>query len=88
MSDPNGAALAHLKTIIAMTMNCAEKALADSDGVHSIPGWDSLNQLRLAISIEAAFNIELSGVEMAEFTTVAQVGRVLARKLRDRNMGP
>jgi acyl carrier protein len=53
--------------------------LNDSLGAGSIPGWDSLGTMKLALAIEERFGIHLELADIAELNTLADLRSTLSR---------
>ncbi len=52
----------------------------DETSIMSLSQFDSMNHMIFITELEAAFQVELSGDEIAEMATIADIKRVLVSK--------
>ena len=45
-----------------------------------VPGWDSLNHIRLILSVQKAFNIKLSAIEVGDLENLGALVRLIVSK--------
>lgn len=66
-----------LATVIADVMEIDEGSVHEDLHMDHVPSWDSLNHLRLMVTLGDAFGLYLSPARMAEMTSVPAILRVL-----------
>jgi acyl carrier protein len=66
-----------LADILKISIEDSKNNLAMSD----VANWDSLTHMNLIVTIEEAFNIELTGDEIAEMTTFDQIREVIQKHI-------
>lgn len=70
----------------ALLQACAEifeTDVADLDAFSSqetVPGWDSLNMVRLVTELEEVFGVQFDLMEVAEFKSIGAIRDLLASK--------
>ena len=63
--------------IMADVLKMAETDITDNLTIDDLEAWDSLKHMDLVVSIEQAFNIELTLDEIIIMTSVVAIKRVL-----------
>jgi len=69
-----------LERIFASVFSIPEIMVNDSLELRNISSWDSMSHMMLIARVEEAFSIELTGDEIADFRTVADVREALNRR--------
>ena len=59
------------------------RALRLDEHPSALEGWDSLAALRLVVSLEAAFGVELPAAEVAKAPNLAAIAEIVASRLAD-----
>lgn len=54
--------------------------LDESSTQETVPGWDSLNMVRLVAELEAQFGVQFDLMEVAEFKSIGAIKDLLAAK--------
>ena len=71
-----------VEQIFAEVFSIPENKVQDSLELHQIAAWDSMAHMTLIVRIEEVFKIELTGDEIADVKSVADVRKALrARNL-------
>lgn len=70
-----------LEQILRKTLSLpAETPVADADAPGSLPGWDSLAQVRLLAAVEEAFRVRLDVRDLSRARTLGELKAVLREK--------
>lgn len=72
--------MAQLKSLMAEVLTISVDEVVDDLSMSGSDIWDSLRHMELVISIEETFEVELSGDEIVEMTSVAAIRSVLSAK--------
>lgn len=72
--------MSQLKTLMADVLTIPEDEVVDGLSMSGSDIWDSLRHMELIISIEETFEIELTGDEIVEMTSVASIRSVLSTR--------
>ena len=72
--------MAQLKTLMADVFRIPEDQVVEEFSMSGSDIWDSLRHMELIISIEETFEIELSGDDIVEMTSVASIRSILSAK--------
>ncbi len=70
--------MARLKTLMAEVLAISEDEIVDDLSMFGSDAWDSLRHMELVIAIEETFEIELTGDDIVEMTSVASIRSVLS----------
>ena len=73
------------KSLIAEVLGQEETSIADDDSIHSLAAWDSINHLRLVLSIEQRVDKQLQPAEFLTLTSVSGVADCLKINLEGRS---
>ena len=73
----NARAMTKLNRIISETLQISEDQITPELTIHDMPTWNSLSHIELIVSIEGAFEIELSADDIVAMTSVERIQRVL-----------
>lgn len=65
------------RALVAKTLNLPD--VAESDGIGTLPAWDSLGHMHIILALEGEVGAQLSAGEIAGLRTVADVAQVLSR---------
>ncbi|NLX05314.1 MAG: acyl carrier protein [Phycisphaerae bacterium] len=66
-----------LEEIFRGVLNREDIALTDETTAADVPGWDSVAQINLMVSIEQSFGVQFTGNQLAEFRNVGELRRFL-----------
>ena len=64
-----------IRKMIAEILKVDEKEITEDTAIGDIPGWDSLNQLRILSAVESEFNIQFTPdvlMEMEDFSDIVR----------------
>lgn len=67
-----------LDDLLLKTLKLSDPARLDGLRLGDIPTWDSLSHMELILAIESAYNLRLSGDEIADLTSVAAIRQLIA----------
>lgn len=70
--------MTQLKTLMAEVLTISENEIVDDLRMSDTDIWDSLRHMELVIAIEETFEIELTGDDIVEMTSVASIRSVLS----------
>lgn len=62
---------------IAKLLKIPADRITDEASMKTIPEWDSLKHMELIVGLEQHYDIELTGDEIAEMTSVDAIKKVL-----------
>lgn len=66
-----------LEVVVAETFHVSKDSIKDELALQNIPAWDSMTHIVLIMRIEEAWNIQLSGDEIADMKTVGDARRMI-----------
>ena len=66
-----------LEVVFAETFHIPKDSIKDDLALQNIPAWDSMLHIVLIMRIEEAWNIQLSGDEIADMKTVGDARRMI-----------
>jgi acyl carrier protein len=69
-----------LNRIISDALQISEDQITPEMAIHDMPTWNSLSHIELIVSIESAFEIELSADDIVAMTSVEHIQRVLRER--------
>ncbi len=69
-----------IQVVFSSVFDACPPVVRDDDGMHSIPGWDSVGQLNLIMAFESEFSVEFEIADIENLTTVGAIRRTLAEK--------
>ncbi len=69
-----------LKTILKESFNASESSLKDDTRLMALDEWDSLSHMFFITKLEEAYGIELTGDEIADMQTIADIKKVITSK--------
>lgn len=72
--------MAQLRKLMAEVLTIPEDEVVDDLSMSGSDVWDSLRHMELIVSIEETFEIELTGDEIVDMTSVAAIRSVLSAK--------
>ena len=67
-----------LDPILLRTLKLSDPAQLDGLRLGDIPTWDSLSHMELILAIETAYDLRLTGDEIADLTSVAAIRQMIA----------
>ncbi|MEA3642769.1 MAG: acyl carrier protein [Lamprobacter sp.] len=70
-----------LDPILLRTFKLSDPVQLDGLRLGDIPTWDSLSHMELILAIESAYDLRLTGDEIADLTSVAAIRALLANKV-------
>jgi acyl carrier protein len=76
-----------LKQVILRALQLQDFDIDVSMAPSDIPGWDSLNHVRVIDAIENEFGLRFRGLEILRFRDVADLASLIERKLAQRSSG-
>ena len=71
-----------VKEIVADVLRCDIHSLADSSGILTQFGWDSLAHIEIITSIEDAFHIKVDDADIGNILTIEAISAYIESKLR------
>jgi acyl carrier protein len=69
--------------IAAKTLECSKKKLNGDSNRETVPSWDSLQHMKLLLSVENAFNIRFSPEEISKIENLADLINAVQRTGND-----
>lgn len=72
--------MAQLRQLMAEVLAIPEAEVVPELSMAGSDAWDSLRHMELVISVEETFEIELTGDEIVDMTSVAAIRSVLSGK--------
>lgn len=63
----------------AQVLEVPPETLNENSDNSSVPSWDSLRSLMLAMMVEERFGVALSGEEMQSFVSVKRIAEIMSR---------
>jgi acyl carrier protein len=69
-----------LERIFAEVFSIREEMVNDTLELRDIPSWDSMSHMMLITRLEAAFAVEFTGDEIADFRSVKDIREALNRR--------
>ena len=72
--------MAQLRKLMAEVLTIPEDEVVDDLSMSGSDVWDSLRHMELIVSIEETFEIELTGDDIVDMTSVAAIRSVLSAK--------
>ena len=79
--DPNFTNREKLKGLIKKILRVPDAEAFSSGGLGITPGWDSLSQIEIIITVESEFGVSFSSAEISEVTQYSLLEKVVLRKL-------
>jgi|SaaInlStandDraft_6_1057023.scaffolds.fasta_scaffold93687_2 acyl carrier protein len=76
--------LQKLTEVFQVLFNDSTLILRDDLTASNVPNWDSFNHLNLVLSIEKAFGIRFSNMEVAGMQNVGDLKKILSGKLSEK----
>jgi acyl carrier protein len=73
-----------LRALILSELHLADGALNDDTTAAQVPGWDSLNHVRILSAIEKAYGIRFRSLEVIRLKTVGDLQQLIDRKTTER----
>lgn len=67
------------KTAFCTTLNWNQDAIQIDDALETLPDWDSVNQLRVLMALEAALGIKLPVKQYVNCRSITEVTELVAR---------
>lgn len=71
-----------LKQVILAELGIDDFAIADETVASEVPGWDSLNHVRVISAVEDAFHVRFKTAEIVRLKNVGQLQALLDGKVR------
>ncbi len=65
------------KDILARALDIESEGIAADDDMNSLEKWDSLAHMRLILSLEEAYNIEVDADHIVDLVSVQAIGQYL-----------
>ncbi|MBF0105607.1 MAG: acyl carrier protein [Deltaproteobacteria bacterium] len=72
------------KTILT-TLKIDEFVITEAMTAGEIPGWDSLNHIKVIHSIEREYNISFRGMELIRMKNLGDLQRLVDNKLKEKS---
>ncbi len=69
-----------LKKTILKTLNLDKCAMTDEMRADEVPGWDSLNHVKVILAVEKEFNIHLKGIEILRLKNIGELQKLVDSK--------
>jgi acyl carrier protein len=70
-----------LKTVILRTLNLDDFDFQDSTVARQVPGWDSLNHVRIIAAVEEEFGVRFRSLEVIRLRNLGDLQALVDRKL-------
>ena len=74
-----------LINIITTSFGAEQTALTDETRLISLPGWDSMSHMYFITQLEESYSIELTGDEIADMKTIADIKKLILLKGKEIN---
>ncbi len=74
-----------LKSIILKTLAVKDFPMQDETRADEVPGWDSLNHVRVIVAVEKEFNVKLKGLEILRLKNIGELQKLVDSKLTNTN---
>ena len=68
-----------LQQLVADTFGVAPESVTDDAGYGRLPGWDSINHVKLIFALEDAFAVSIPDEEIPDLTSMTAIRECLAR---------
>ena len=72
--------MTELSSLVADALELSPHEVVDALSMATCTAWDSLGHLSLIVSIESAFDVDLTGDEIAGMTSVGAIKDVLSTR--------
>ncbi len=69
-----------LKRILSEVLDLPPERIREDAAMENTPGWDSLAQINIILSLEQSFGVSIDPAQAATMTNVAAIRRVLAEQ--------
>jgi acyl carrier protein len=69
-----------LRKVILRELELDDFAIEDSTTANMVPGWDSLNHVRIIAAIEAEYGVRFRTVEVLRLRNVGDIQTLLEKK--------
>ncbi|OGR87670.1 MAG: hypothetical protein A3A86_04780 [Elusimicrobia bacterium RIFCSPLOWO2_01_FULL_60_11] len=69
-----------LKKSILKTLELEDWDIRDETTADQIPGWDSLNHVRVIMDVEKAYSVRLKGLEILKLKNIGELQRLVDSK--------
>lgn len=66
--------------LMAEVLKLPESSISEGTTMQATPEWDSLKHMELILAIERHYEIELTGDEIAEMTSVKAINHILEQR--------
>ncbi|OGR83712.1 MAG: hypothetical protein A2901_07265 [Elusimicrobia bacterium RIFCSPLOWO2_01_FULL_54_10] len=70
-----------LKNTILKTLALEDCRIDDDMTADQVPGWDSLNHVRVILAVEKEYSIRLKGLEILKLKTIGELQKLVDSKL-------
>ncbi|MBK1703372.1 acyl carrier protein [Halochromatium glycolicum] len=70
-----------LDPILLRTLKLSDPAQLEGLRLGDIPTWDSLSHMELILAIETAYDLRLSGDEIADMTSITAIRALISAKI-------
>jgi acyl carrier protein len=70
-----------LKAVVLRELRLDEFPIADATLASQVPGWDSLNHVRILSAIEKEFDIRFKSLEVLRLKNIGELQALVDRKL-------
>jgi acyl carrier protein len=71
-----------LKRVILQELRLDDWQIDDETTAAEVPGWDSLSHANVILSVEKAFGVRFSNVEVLKLNNIGDLQRLLDSKLQ------
>ena len=69
-----------LKRTILKALDLEGHDIRENTRADEVPGWDSLNHVRVILAVEKEFNVRLKGVEILRLKSVGELQKLVDLK--------
>ena len=70
-----------LKKAILKALDLADYPMSEETTADQIPGWDSLNHVRVILAVEKEYSVRLKGMEILKLQNIGDLQKLVDSKL-------